>query len=84
MLNACIILIITTQAQNISAPVYGPTNSTWNYDNAGNDWTYPTCALTNYVQAPIDLSNTAATNNSFTGSYDFRWADNGFSFLPDF
>jgi hypothetical protein len=36
------------------------------------------------VQAPIDITNTANTNNTFTGEMSIRWADNGYSFLPDF
>lgn len=37
--------------------LYGPTNSTWNYDNEGLDWTFTTCAKTTIVQSPIDITN---------------------------
>jgi len=36
------------------------------------------------VQAPLDLTNQADTNNTYTGAIDYDWSANGYSFLPDF
>lgn len=37
------------------------------------------------MQAPIDITNINANNtNNFTYYLAYRWADNGYSFLPDF
>lgn len=64
-------------ANYIDGPLYGPTNDTWNYANGGADWNataYPYCALAQYVQAPISITNIGANNTgNFTWYVAYEW-----------
>jgi len=60
------------------------TNSTWNYDNGGNDWgdTYKSCAAQYTVESPIDYAFDWSTYGTPTNYYLKSWVDDGFSYLP--
>ena len=65
----------------VSADTPSPTNSTWNYDNGGDDWAtlYPTtCGKQTTVQAPITIRNYAYDSHYLP----YVWSENAFSFLP--
>jgi hypothetical protein len=73
------------QAVNITYPVYGATNSSWNYDQGGSDWTYEWCTMKEYVQAPITMTNVGANSTgNFTWYVTYPWSLNGYAFLPNY
>lgn len=70
---------------SLAQTLLGPTNSTWNYDQHGTDWTmYSTC-MNNSTHAPQDLT---CQNSTATPEYKtltaYNWAYYNFAFLPDF
>lgn len=54
-----------------------PTNSTWNYDLNGTDWTMGLCKAKNYPISPVNITNTDPTLNR-------DWLPYHFQFLPTF
>ena len=67
-----------------AAALGAETNSTWNYDNGGNDWgdTYTKCASQYTVESPIDYAFDWSTYGTPTNYYLISWNEDGFSYLP--
>lgn len=73
-------------ASGFAQNILGPTNSTWNYDLQGTDWSaYSYCAGAYFVEAPIDISNIQQVGTADFKTYmAYDWSIYSYSFLPDF
>ena len=61
-----------------------PTNSTWNYDSNGTDWsdTYSKCTNKYMVESPVNFKFNWTTYSKGGDYYLYDWSTDEFSFLP--
>ena len=68
----------------VSLAAAGAENSTFNYDNGGNDWgtTYPKCTAQYTVESPVNFKFDWDGFVKGTNYFLKDWSDAQFSYLP--
>ena len=68
----------------VSLAAADPTNSTWNYDNNGNDWASidSKCNATYTVESPVNFVFNWTTFAAGSNFFLHDWSESQFSFLP--